>query len=552
MAIFTPTATRAVACLLLPSVLRLVAPAAGPSVAPAWTLPTDSPVLWLRVTEPGVLVVSTEAGLLGLDPATGAVKWRRPDLGNVTQDRFEAALQVTPYAAGTVAPGAKAPTIRTMEEIPHTSLAGILSDSAGRRAWFEVIDLGTGATAWDTRTLPVTETRGFLPFPDGASLLVHAVVFEPGQSRRLFLRVETTSGRLLWTTDSLLRQSPVQFDPTALAASRGTINGNQPLVALPDSTAILYASPEGAVRFDIRTGAAVWRGAASTNETAPIGQGYAPLLVRDDIVLVPAGTVLDAIALGDGHRLWTSGRLPAMITQVEVSAAGVLVRGNLVLDPRGQAIMPGRPFLALLDPATGKSRWPRVNKEHAWGTPFLVAGDSLFTAANDGLFLTSQTDGTTRALTTGKFPGRPVHSLESRNGALLVGGAQSLTLVEPDGTLRYQTEYPAPAVGFLGKMLRFALAGVAAAGGAYYSAGALAGSAFIRYHATRQTSDHAYFLIKDVDGHGPGLIKVEKQTGNITVSIPLGGDKTPEYLVSEAAGVLLVLRTDREITAYTW
>lgn len=520
-------------------------------VSPAWTVTTERPIEWLRFLPSGVLVVSSDDALLGLNPADGTVRWRRGDLGNASQTAFEAAQQVAPLPGASQPTAAAAPTIRLMEQLPGGGFAAILADSGGRKSWFDVIDLQTGATVWSSTSLPLTEARGFLTFPDSTTILVHGVRVEPGRNHRLWLRVVAATGRVLWNSDSLLLESPAQFDASAMLASRGTVNGNQAIVDFPDSTALIYASADGLVRFDLASGRVLWRAAAGDNTPGPTGQGFAPMLLHGSSAFLPGGHKVHAIDLASGRPSWSSGFLPGRVVQMDQTAMGLLVRGQPIVEG-GQ--MEGRAFLALLDPQSGKQVWRKQYGLRSEVSSYLIRGDSGYIASDAGLVRFALADGGETALTTGKLPGRPAVSLESGDSGLLVIAKQSLTLVAADGTQRYQTEYPAPTLGLGGRLLRLALAGAAIAGGAYYSGGYLAGSAVAKYQfsASRYASAHTYFVLKDHEGGGPALARVDKATGKTAGVISLGGDKTPEYVIEEALGLAVLLTDDKVLTAYRW
>jgi len=524
----------------------------APVAAEAWTLPTDQPVEWLRFLPSHLLVVSHDGALLGLDPANGSVRWRRDDLHNVSQAGFEAAQQAAPLpGAAPTAASAAGSIIRLMEQLPGGRLISILADSAGRRSWFDVLDVETGTTAWSSTSLPIADARGFLAFPDSTTLLVHGSVIEPGRNRRVWLRVEAATGRVLWSTDSLTLQSPVQFDASTMVASRGTINGNQPLVARPDSTVLLYASADGLVCFEIGSGRVRWRTPLTHPDVGPIGQGYAPMLVSGDTAYLPATNFIEAFDLASGRHLWTSAGLPTMTTQMAFTPQGLLVRGQPI-QLAGQDPKVRHPFLGLLDPRTGKLAWKQEFKRGSGSTPFALIDSAGYIASDEGLYRFAPADGKQVPLTTGKLPGRPVGLLEVRGDALLVTAAQSLTLVGLDGTLRYQTEFPAPTLGLAGRILRVALGAVFVAGGFYSSGGYLAGSAFAKYQfsTTRYSSSHTYFVMKDYQGQGPAIARVDKATGETDAVILVGEDKTPAYAADQTAGILLLLKTDRSLVAY--
>ncbi|HXI22008.1 MAG TPA: PQQ-binding-like beta-propeller repeat protein, partial [Gemmatimonadales bacterium] len=520
--------------------------------APAWTVQADQPIEWLRFLPSRILVVSSDDGLRGLNPADGSAVWRRADLGNVSQTTFEGAQQSAPLAGGPAKTGTAAPVIRTMEELPGGRLAAILADSGGVRSWFDVIDLTTGTTAWSSSALGIGDAHGFLPFPDSGTILVYGTLIEPGRRRQFWTRVTVATGEKLWTTDSLLLSPPVQFDAAGLVASRGTINGNQPLVPLTDSTVLLAASGDGLVCFEIGSGRVRWRAPVAGGQVGPVGQGYAPLLFSGDTAYVATAHQVDAIEISTHRMLWSAGSFPTITTQTVMTSGGLLVRGQ-PLAVAGEDPRRSRPFAALLDLRNGRSRWKEEFDRGAGITPFLLSGDTAWIASDKGLLRLSLAGGTATAVTTGKLPGRPATTLERQGGDILLAGAQSLTLLGPDGTQRYQIEFPAPTLSLGGRILRVALGAAAIAAGAYYSAGSLAGSAFARYQYSTSAylSQYAYFVLKDHEGQGPALAKVDKRTGEVAAVVPLNGEKSPEYAIDAYSGLLL-LKQDRQLQAFRW
>lgn len=538
------------ALLLLPD----IASGQAAATAPAWTLQTDQAIEWLRFLPSHLLVVSSDDGLRGVDPADGSVRWRRDDLKNASQVSFDAAQQTAPLpgAAPAATTSTAAPVIRLMEELPGGRLAAILADSVGKHTWFDVIELETGRTVWSSKILSLGEARGFLPFPDSSTILVYGPLIEPGRNRRFWARVEAATGKLLWSTDSLLLQSPAQFDSRAMAASRGTVNGNQPLVALADSTMLLFASPDGLVRFESGSGRVRWRSPVANGEVGPIGQGYSPMVLSGDTAYLPAGRTIDAFDVSTGRRLWSAGPFATITTQAAATSGGLLIRGQPLLlageNPQAQP-----PFSALLDTRTGKARWRREFDRGSGLTPFLVNGDTALIASDKGLLRLSLATGKDSALTTGKLAGRPAASLEMRDDGILLGAAQSLTLLGPDGSPRFQREFPAPSLGLGGRLLRIALGAAAIAGGAYYSGGYLTGSAFAKYQfsTSRYASNYVYFVLKDHEGQGPALAKIDKRSGEIAAVVGLNHDKTPEYAIDAYSG-LLVIKGDKSLVGYRW
>src|SRR5829696_973976 len=76
---------------LAPAVAQSVAPASTRATAPvisgranvAWTLKTPHDIRWQQITPAGTLLLSTEAGLLGVDIERGQIIWEKPELGGL-------------------------------------------------------------------------------------------------------------------------------------------------------------------------------------------------------------------------------------------------------------------------------------------------------------------------------------------------------------------------------------------------------------------------------------------------------------------------------------
>src|SRR5258706_7353220 len=58
-------------------------PAVASGATAAWTLKLKGDVRWQQVTPAGALLVSTDAGLAGVDIERGQITWEKPELGGV-------------------------------------------------------------------------------------------------------------------------------------------------------------------------------------------------------------------------------------------------------------------------------------------------------------------------------------------------------------------------------------------------------------------------------------------------------------------------------------
>src|SRR5207249_12333150 len=68
---------------------QTAAPAPTPApagAAVAWTIKAKGDVRWQQVTPAGALLISTDAGLAGVDIERGQVTWEKPELGGLPPD----------------------------------------------------------------------------------------------------------------------------------------------------------------------------------------------------------------------------------------------------------------------------------------------------------------------------------------------------------------------------------------------------------------------------------------------------------------------------------
>src|SRR5438309_2926222 len=251
------------------------APAAG--VTPAWTLkvPGGGDIRWQQVTPAGVLLVSTDAALSGVDIEHGAVAWQRPELGGLPAD-----------------------SVRMVE--------GSLLMEAARAGLLVVFDPVTGATVFDSRKLSLTQVVTRRVLTQSGTLLVHGRRASGPPVVALF---DLVTGDQRWASESLFQQTEPR---------RGGLGGlMQGLVrAASGATAleVLQAGPDlivvhtlmGLRALDAKTGAVRW---SATLPTARAGNPahhvrLYPSIDKPDRIYVSFDDRLMAFRLADGHPLW--------------------------------------------------------------------------------------------------------------------------------------------------------------------------------------------------------------------------------------------------------
>src|SRR6266705_1093373 len=229
--------------LLAVSLLVAVSTVAHAQAAPtgltgataAWTLkiPGGGDIRWQQVTPAGVLLVSTDAALAGVDIEHGAVAWQRPELGGLPAD-----------------------SVRMVE--------GSLLMEAARPGLLVVFDPVTGATVFDSRKLSLTQVGTRRLLPQSGTLLV------PGRRASgppVVALYDLVTGDQRWANETLFEQTEPKkkglgglMQGLVRAASEAT--ALEVLQAGPDM--IVVHTLMGLRALDARSGAVRWSAALPT------------------------------------------------------------------------------------------------------------------------------------------------------------------------------------------------------------------------------------------------------------------------------------------------
>src|SRR5690349_14567710 len=149
-------------------------PPAGPGGATAaWTLKLKGDVRWQQVTPAGALLVSTDAGLAGVDIERGQITWEKPELGGLPPD-----------------------SVRMVE--------GSLLMEAARPGLLLVFDPVTGAVVFDSRSLSLTQVVTRRALPQSGTFLVHG---RRASGPAILALYDLTTGAQRWVSESLFQQS---------------------------------------------------------------------------------------------------------------------------------------------------------------------------------------------------------------------------------------------------------------------------------------------------------------------------------------------------------
>jgi outer membrane protein assembly factor BamB len=366
-------------------------------------------------------------------------------------------------------------------------------------------DLVSGRRLWDASALPpFQEIRGYVSLRGPGVLLLF--LRTPASDRSL-VALRLSTGERVWQRDDLFAHSP------AFAGRGGVsdISEYQAFIADTDSTLLLYASPDGPMRLDLRTGATLWKGDALAGPRVPSLRDYGAMRVVDSGLVIPREKGLVALDTRDGHVLWAADTLlPAHASRLAGVPSGLLVRA-------------GRAHMIVLDAATGQPRWERPFTAPTDGAAYEIVGDRYFVVTRDRLVVVDLASGDTTGLANLAFrDGEHAQEMFALDDGLLIASRQNLFHVGFEGAVRYHQFYKAPGASFFE-----VLGGV--------SPGAQFGMAAFR-------AEYAYFVTSAPDSAGRtgnSLVRVVVTDGSEAGRIWFR-EKAPWYRPDTARDQLLV------------
>lgn len=526
------TTLAALACAVL-------VPVAAFAATPRWTY-TTTDIAFQRVTSLGTLLVSSDDALRVINPADGSVLWERKDLAKFKECNFDE-LENTPYGMLDIGEG-----------------------MGGTRRHVEVIDLQTGKTKWDSEKLPILSSTGQIQVAHKRMLVIFGLAKKG--NKPMTVAVDTETGEIKWQQERLFEKPLQLFEVKGSGRmfKRMSIAGNQPATFPDENSMVVWLSEDGPIKINLETGAKEWACIGLKGKTpAAMNYGFCGMLSADGVIYVPYEKSLQAVSAKSGELLWKKEKdFRGRPCQMRIVQQGIVVRGASFMDgdkPKG------KPFIDVLNPATGESVWKKPFKDLEDATSFDVDGDRVYICADNEMHAVALADGTDQIIAKFKFKeGEVPSSLSLRDGGFLLTSSQSLLKLSKSGKEEWRAYYPAPGqAGWIKVLSTVAVmtANAASAASAYDRAQRYGGTQTYylsgnpelsrRFKATTAGVDFRYILTSVEDGgkKRPGLVKVAKSDGKIVSSVQLG-DKTPEYEVDEVEGILYFKKSDGVIEAY--
>lgn len=486
-----------------------------------WRFTTHERIRYRAVTQLGSLLVSTDSALRMLDLSTGDTVWTRSDLRGLTR--------------------------RTLWLIPETPYALIHTRSReGTTAAWAVIDVRTGLTRWDRTALPFARIFGSVILLDRDLLMVTGVKLGGGPVAAVALSPD--SGVVRWTLDSLVDSlaAPNPQDTGACFC----IGATQAPLFDSDSTVILAPSPGGLVRLDTRSGRLLWTQDTIRNNTPSELEGYAPLATDSGLLYVPFERGILALRIADGSIAWRGQRkYKGVVHQMAMLPEGLL----LGITPR-VGTTDTKSYLDLVDPQTGVSRWPSPLGGFSGATAFIVANGAVhFAAGNRWYEIDVAGDSVRREFDYDELAGgEHPYQVEFRDSLYLLISAQGLMAVDTAGNAVFHTYHAAPGASFIQQLATVVLgvvviaASVAAArsgGPAPVFVPVRAPVVAARVQAMSLASRYLYMYTGDPpdtsERKGFWLTKIDKRDGS-TVGWLRFKDRHPEFALDPATDIVLV------------
>jgi ankyrin repeat protein len=335
-------------------------------------------------------------------------------------------------------------------------------------------------------------------------------------SAATLMAIDVATGRVRWRQDSAFAVEPKAFQSSAVSY----LLGNQSPFADSDTTLVLYISTDGPIRLDARSGRVLWRASALRTAKVPaINDGYASIARQSGLVFVPSGDSLLALRDSDGTSAWSAAaRFKNKVFRMIPTRRGLLVRGYEWFD--------------LLDPATGHSLWhaPVELKNTTWD---VLRGDTDYVAADKRMVAIAMGDGTVRTIASVSFKEgeRPTELTVWREGIIL-NSWHNLMLMDRQGTVRYQLEYPSPKSS-LGEVLNPMVTD-------------------IMRPTTRWVGAHILFFTGAADEQGRegfSVVEVDPVDGREAARLWFN-ERVPAYALDQVSSVAYYRRDDHTLDAF--
>lgn len=634
-----------------PLIVLLTLCLVNPGIAqPVWESTVNGTISWQIVTSYGEHIVATDAALTSLDPESGAVRWSRDDLGGLTEESLdeltgsplltitETGFSILDPFSGKTLFDAEASGLQRPETIDALYRTGgmLVAGSVGEMDRLQVADMADGTVRWS-----LDEDFGDIIAVEELSETEMLVV-----TLFTIYRMESTTGRILWqaaTSESaesmqgagelgallqgLAEQMAEDVDIEIdffldRANDRFVIAAQSEIETQTSSGSTQMERKTSFMAFDLNDGSRLWSapreleghlggglfiGDRFIGMTDDGGKGFYNLydMASGDGLWGRRGQGLKAKDGIRGHRLVGNGLVLIMGTDDRVKldvldlATGessidklVKLKGEfrgLRTDGASWGVLTSEGF-TLVDPTNGEDL---LNKPIPTSPDLVLSEQDAFVVFDRkrGRLVRVAADGSETELATDiSFDGKETPTrLERLDDGFVLTSEQNIARIEADGSVTFQTYFPAPREPGLKRALLYARAIRMAYVGAtsYMAAGVIEGArandedpdvvsgavaqglgmayqemgdaassfareafqrANARFKATEGTDDDLIVLTQR--DREVFLVQVSKRTGEAITEIGLGTERTADYTVDEVNGRLVLVTGPSMLAAY--
>jgi outer membrane protein assembly factor BamB len=280
-----------------PASARITAAPSIDRTTPAWTLKLRQDIRWQQVTPAGTLLISTDAGLSGIDIDRGQVIWEKPELGGLPAD-----------------------SVRMVE--------GSLLMEAARPGLVQIFDPVTGAVLFDSRQLGLAEVVTRRVLPQSGTFLIHG---RRPSGPPVVALYDLATGSQRWTSESLFEQT----EPKKKGLG-GLVQGLVRRVSEGTALEVMQAGPDmivvhtlmGLRALDARSGTVRWSAALPTAKAGNPARHVRlyPSYDRNDRIYVSFDDRLMAYRTADGQPLWSKpATVSGWVHDIVQHPAGIVI-----------------------------------------------------------------------------------------------------------------------------------------------------------------------------------------------------------------------------------
>jgi len=521
---------------------------------PMWKVTFEKKVKWMKVAPTGHLIVSTDEGLVGIDPEYGGVLWKREDLKGLKdspEKQFVSWLQefvpFTPFAV-----------VRIFSEAHKTF------KHSGAPYWIHIVNVVNGEDLWTTEAMELKDIYGYILLPKIGGMFLYGL--DKDKKKTAFV-LELETGNVIWQKrDFFKKRDPAwfaMFPPEDIGfGPKASINGNQRPLFDTEETMITFMNKKAIRKFNAKTGELIWETEIKAKQPPALRNGYAPMLLNEnnDVLYAACAKTVYALRTQDGSLLWEkSPKLKGGVSQMQLTPHGLVVKVTPVSDNRLKRFSKKSSFAAL-DPKSGEILWNVKLKQRT--TNYVISEDEAIVYAFDGkLYAINLADGKYTIIAEDlKLEGKEVpRYLALRDDGYFLQTSNNVMLVSFFGEKVFHTNYKAP-----GRSLAGILAGEIVGVLLSYSEQEgwetdydelrrnypewAPGLWDRRFKDTKNLETYTYILteIETEKEKGVGLVKVNKTSGETEGQIVLG-TKQPVYDVDEIEARLFFRSSEKEV-----